>query len=211
MSFSDSAGTETGDAGQVDALVVADRAADDHDSGGTSVPSTAVDLAAGPCRRRSGSGRRRSRRRAGPCTSCRRSSASPGTSRVVIVNSWPASSLTGPSGERLPAGSSGPAGRRRCRRRGRWRRRPRAPGGRPPRGRRACRGSCSAGRRPSRRRPARGSSPASRRRGTQGADDLGSTHAATLSPVVGSFQLGVRTSLADGGRSWPRRWRPGAA
>ena len=78
------------------------------------------------------------------------------------------------------AGSSGPGGRRRCRPRARSRRRPRARGGRPRRGPRGCRGSCSAGRRPSRRTPARGSDAGEDGRRAEGADDLGSTHGLTL-------------------------------
>ena len=58
LSFSVSAGTRDGDAGQVDALVVADRAAD-HDRGAARrCRRRASDLAAAPGRRRSGSGRR---------------------------------------------------------------------------------------------------------------------------------------------------------
>ena len=56
-------------------------------------------------------------------------SALPSTSRVVIVQRLAAAQLDRAVGERAPAGSSAPAGRRRCRRRARWRRPPRAPAG----------------------------------------------------------------------------------
>ena len=142
----------------------------------TSVPSTAVDHAGGPCRRRSGSGRPRGRRRAGPCTSSRRRCASPGTSRVVIVNSWPCSSFTGPSAN-VPSRILGPC--RSAKMPTPW---PVASEASPhqavdaARGRRSRRGSCSAGRRPCRRRPARRIRSGVDDGRAQGADDLGSTH-----------------------------------
>ena len=74
------------DAGQVDALVVGDRAADGHDAADVGVgdldrPASA-DLAVVDQQRVAGT----ARRPAGPCRSCRPRSWSPSTSRVVMVN-----------------------------------------------------------------------------------------------------------------------------
>ena len=99
MSFSLIAGHADGDAGQVDALVVAQYAGD-LDAGlhvGAGRPRS---RSAGPGRRRSGSRRRPARRRTGPCRSSSRSSWSPAMSRVVMVNSSPGADLIGPSANR---------------------------------------------------------------------------------------------------------------
>ena len=153
------------DAGQVDALVVGDLAADERPRCATSVPSTtpATRSRILPSSMRSGSPTLTSPGR--PLYVVPQILSSPGD---VAGGDRPllAAAQLRPGRRRTSrAGSSGPGGRRRCRPRGRSRRRPRARGGRPPRGPRASRGSCSAGRRPSRRTRARGSDAATRSRG----------------------------------------------
>ena len=156
MSFSDSAGTETATPGRLMPLWL------------LTLPPTS-DLGV----RRPGRRPRSTRRRTLPSSIRIGSPASTSPGRPSYVVPQTASSpgdVAGRDRPRLPAlerdravgevaraGSWGPGGRRRCRRRARSRRRPRAPGGRPRRGPRACRGSCSAGRRPCRRPRARGS------------------------------------------------------
>ena len=129
-SFSDIAGTLTATPGQVDALVVADAAALDDpgdDAGVVDLDGLERDLAVVDEDRVAGA----ARRRAGPCRSSSRCRCRPATSSVVIVKVAPGLEDDRARRRTCRAGSSGPAGRRGCRRRARRRRPRRGPTRRP--------------------------------------------------------------------------------